>query len=168
MSSSALDELLAKQAISEVVYRYCRSMDRMDVELGYTVWHDGGTANYGPLYSGTGRGFIEWVTEYHRQLTAMSHQVANILIDVNGDKADSESYITVALYSSNGGKETLTTGRGRYLDQWSFRNGRWAIDHRDFILDFDFTSEIKTNFPGWYTRDKDDKSYHVIKRIGNA
>jgi len=23
-----------------IIYRDCRSMDRMDVELGYSIWHD--------------------------------------------------------------------------------------------------------------------------------
>ena len=34
----AIDELLAKQAIREQLYRYCRSMDRRDDVLGRTVF----------------------------------------------------------------------------------------------------------------------------------
>ncbi|MFY9328969.1 MAG: nuclear transport factor 2 family protein [Georgfuchsia sp.] len=168
MSSPELDQLLAKQAITEVIYRYCRSMDRMDVELGYSVWHDGGTADYGSLFKGSGRGFIDWVTEYHRALQAQSHQVANILIEVDGDTARSESYITVALFFAQEGRDMLNTGRGRYLDQWARRDGRWAIMHRDFVLDFTDTREVASSRPGWFKRDKSDRSYEVIKRIGNA
>ena len=32
--NEAVEELLAKQAITEAIYRYARSMDRLDRELG--------------------------------------------------------------------------------------------------------------------------------------
>ena len=89
-----LETLLAKSEIENVLKRYCRSMDRIDAELGYTVWHEGGLADYGPIYEGTGRGFVDWVCDYHRTLDSTSHQIANILIDVRGKRATSETYVT--------------------------------------------------------------------------
>src|SRR2546423_1369381 len=89
--------LLAKQAISEVLDGYCRGLDRMDRDLALTTWHDGGTADYGELYSGTGAGFIDWVFVQHAALALHSHQIANRLIAVDGDRAASEAYVTVTL-----------------------------------------------------------------------
>ena len=32
-----------------------------------------------------------------------------------------------------------STPRGRYVDQWSYRDDRWAIDHRNYITDHSVT-----------------------------
>ena len=39
MTDTVITELLAKQAITEALYKYCRAMDRMDNELGKSVFH---------------------------------------------------------------------------------------------------------------------------------
>jgi hypothetical protein len=165
---SDLDALLAKSAIETVLKRYCRSMDRIDAELGYGVWHEGGVADYGPIFQGTGRGFIDWVCDFHRTLDATSHQIANILIDVQGDRATSETYITVSLLGTKDGQRTLTVGRGRYLDEWSRRDGRWAIDRRRYVTDFAISEEGVTAADGWGKRDSGDLSYALLGAIGAA
>jgi hypothetical protein len=90
--------------ITAVMHRYCRAMDRIDAKLGYSVWHDDGTADYGPFFKGSGRDFIDWVCNFHRTLISQFHQVTNILIDVMGEHATSESYVTAALLFQNGHK----------------------------------------------------------------
>jgi hypothetical protein len=133
----ALGELLAKQAITEVIYRYCRGIDRMDRELTRSVWHEGGTADYGAhIHQGTGDSFIDWVWPVHQHgFAAHSHQISNVLIEVDpsGETAASEAYITVHLRTVDG---TDLVGRGRYLDRWAFRDGRWAVTHRQYVDDF--------------------------------
>ncbi len=132
----------AKRAITESLYRYCRSMDRIDAELGYGVWHHDGTAQYTGLYEGSGRGFIDWVCDLHRSMVATSHQVTNVLIEVDGDSAVSEAYVTVRLRTNNNdGGMTDIIGAGRYLDRWSCRDGVWAIDHRQYV------SDVSTSLP---------------------
>src|SRR5438477_89804 len=42
MTNDELETLAAKQAITEVIYRYCRGLDRMDRALALSVWHPGG------------------------------------------------------------------------------------------------------------------------------
>jgi SnoaL-like domain len=81
---AALDTLIAVHDINDVLCRYCRSMDRVDVELGYSVWHENGTADYGQYYKGTGRGFIDWVAEYHRNLINHMHCITNPLMHFTG------------------------------------------------------------------------------------
>ena len=126
-----LDVLLAKQEITEVLYGYCRALDRFDRALADTVWHDGGTADYEGIFQGTGEGFLDWVWPVHEGCERTSHQVTNILIDVDGDRATSETYVTACLRT----KAADIVGRGRYLDTWSKRDGRWAIDHRRYVDD---------------------------------
>jgi len=163
MSHAALADLLAKQSITEQIYAYCRAMDRMDADLGRAVWHETGTADYGSIFKGTGHGFIDWVNKQHSALLMHSHQVTNILVKVKGRYATSESYLTVALRHEENGHLLETVSRGRYVDRWSRRKKKWAIDHRIFIYDFGETHEVARNrIDGWGRRDETDFSYAVL------
>jgi SnoaL-like domain len=126
-----LGTLLAKQAITEVLYRYCHAVDRIDPELGAAIWHEDGLAHYEGIFEGTGAGFIDFVFEQHRNCDATSHQLTNMLIEVDGERAGSESYVTACIRSS--GVDVVV--RGRYLDSWSRRQGRWRIDERRYTTD---------------------------------
>lgn len=125
-----LDVLAAKQAITEQLHRYCHGLDRFDRAMA-DIWHPGGTASYGGIFEGTGAGFLDWVWPVHEGFETTSHQVTNILIEVDGDRATSETYVTVCLRST----DADIVDRGRYSDTWSFRDGRWGIDARTFTDD---------------------------------
>jgi hypothetical protein len=165
MSLTLLETIAAEREIINALSAYCRAMDRIDVPLGYSIWHEDGVADYSPVFSGTGREFIDWVCAYHRGLEAHSHQIANTLIDVRNDRAVSEAYVTAALLHREGTNHLLRTIRGRYVDSWSRRAGRWAIDKRRYLHDFDFTQSIEAQ-PGWGTRDRADPSYAVFGDAG--
>ncbi|MCY4271996.1 MAG: nuclear transport factor 2 family protein [bacterium] len=141
--SDPLETLVAKQAITDVIYGYCRALDRMDKPAAYAIWHPDGTADYGEdIFRGTGREFVDWVWTAHAAMSAHSHQITNLLICVNGDRAVSEAYVTVALRTlpfGDGPDVVDIFSRGRYVDQWSRRDTRWAIDHRDYITDHSVT-----------------------------
>ncbi len=98
MSDPDLDEVIAKTAIRDVLSRYCRGLDRMDKEMAYATWHEDGTALYVDMYDGTGRGFVDWVWKAHEPMECHSHQITNCLVEVAGDTATSESYVTVVLW----------------------------------------------------------------------
>ena len=127
-------DLLAKQEITEQLYRYCRALDRFDKPMAMQVWHEDATADYGDdIFQGTGEGFVEWVWPVHEHgFTFHSHQITNVLIDVRDDTAVSEAYVTVWLRPVEGDD---LVDRGRYLDRWERRDGRWAIVARRYVSD---------------------------------
>ena len=93
MSDSTLQSLLDRDAIRDVLSRYCRGLDRMDRPLADTVWHPGGTALYDGIFEGTGAGFLDWVWEAHANMDRHSHQITNVLVELDGDRATSEAYV---------------------------------------------------------------------------
>jgi hypothetical protein len=129
--SESLETYAAKQAITEVLYRYCHAVDRIDPDLASGIWHPDGVAHYEDIFEGTGAGLVAFVFEQHRKADATSHQLANVLIDVQGDRATSESYVTACIRT--GGHDI--TVRGRYSDDWSRRSGQWGIDARRYRHD---------------------------------
>ncbi len=157
-------ELLAKQAITEALYKYCRSMDRMDNDLGKSVFHADAPADYGGMYQGTGHGFIEHVYGAHSGMLLHQHQLGNILITVDGDRAVSESYVTVTFRRKDETGTVVGMGsQGRYIDRWEKRDGRWAISNRHYLHLFDETYPVaESQFPATGTRDRSDPSYAIL------
>jgi hypothetical protein len=129
-------ELADKQAITEILYRYSRGLDRMDRALTLGCWHPGGTDNHAPLYSGSAEGFIDWLWPVHAAMLVTRHVVTNILIELKGDRAGSECYYTLALRIPKDGRIVDRLSGGRYIDQFEKIDGMWAIRHRDSIRDW--------------------------------
>lgn len=159
----AVDDLVAKDAIREQIYNYARGLDRMDRQLALQVWHPDGTADYLGQYKGLGSGFIDFAWRAHEKIMGHSHQMTNILIKVDGDKAVSETYLIASLRSEQTADSSSTNLiRGRYADKWSKRNGRWAIDHRVMVIDFSTHDDLTgANRQGFMRRDRTDPSYTV-------
>jgi SnoaL-like domain len=172
MSETSVDVLAAKQAITEVLYHYCRGLDRMDRAMALSVWHPDGTADYGEIYLGTGHGFVDWVWPVHAAMATHSHQITNVLIEVgrDGDSAVSEAYVTAAVRTNpQDGQTTDFVARGRYLDRWSRRSGTWAIDHRQYVDDLTEVhrfpvAEVGDGSASVGGRDRDDPSYALFGR----
>lgn len=164
--SAELEGLLAREAIRRRLHDYCRAMDRRDDELGYAVWHEDGTADYGAdVFQGLGRDFVDQVSRNHLRRTAHSHQLATIGIEVDGDTAVSEAYATVRLVTEAADGVSEERFVGRYLDRWSRREGRWAIDHRVWVLDFgEVGRSVGAPLKGTSARDRTDPSYAVLER----
>lgn len=158
---SAADDRLA---IMDKIYRYCRSVDRLDIAVGHACFHVDSTADFGDSYRGSGRGWIDYICERHRDFLHHSHQVTNMVIEIDGDRAGSESYVYATLRRAEGDKVIQTEFWARYVDMWSKRAGDWAIDARECVIDFASTGEV-TPLPtnGRARRDAADPSYAVLK-----
>lgn len=169
MADMTLDELLAKDEIREVLHDYCRSMDRLDRDLCVSVFHPEAELFYEGTFTGTAGQFFDWLYERHRTVKACSHQLTSTRIQVDGDRAVSETYGTIAIQSEveDGWVEERTT-RGRYLDTWSRRDGRWAIEHRHHVCDARSTHRVPvatTDITALGARrDRTDPSYELLGR----
>ncbi|WP_217562613.1 nuclear transport factor 2 family protein [Streptomyces sp. GbtcB6] len=166
--SASIARLAAQQEITEVLYWYCRGLDRMDRALADTVWHPDGTADYGPDYRGPAAGFLDFVWPYHAQLAGHSHLVSNALIEVDdaAGTAASETYVSVWLRTRPAdGLVTDLFHRGRYVDRWSRRAGVWAIDHRAYVGDLyrEVTLPAEATAPPSGRRNDTDPSYAVFR-----
>jgi len=165
VDADELDLLAAKQAITEAIHRYCRGVDRMDRALTLSVWHPGGGADYTPWYEGDAAGLVEWLWAAHATGAAHAHQIHNLSIEVDGERAASEAYFTAVLRLERpDGRLLDRVIRGRYLDRWSRRGGVWAIDHRRVVQDLESVTEVRTTgtSDGAARRDPGDPSYDLF------
>jgi hypothetical protein len=164
VEAEASRRLADRQAITDLIHLYCRSVDRLDVPLGHSIWHADGHADYGAsVYQGDGRGVIDHICAQHRHTLGHSHQISNILIELDGDWAGSESYHFATLRVAAAGGVKQISVWGRYLDTWSRRDGRWGLAHRLTVRDFDEIREVTPladHDVG--RRDRGDPSYAVL------
>jgi ketosteroid isomerase-like protein len=132
----AVAELLAKQAITELVWSYSRAVDRHDFALLRTLYTEDGTDDHGGIYSGTATGFVDWL-EQAMALVDTSHAVHNHMIAVAGDTAEGEAYVTAynRIPDSHGGWNEFIQGL-RYVDRYRRTDGRWQFSARTVIVDW--------------------------------
>lgn len=133
----ALQQLLDKQAIAEVLYRRARAGDRADAELAHTCYHPGATERHGE-FDGLATEFIDVVSFTRAKpgspVKGMLHMVTNIQCEFSdAGHAFVESYHVAWCQMTDGIDATIG---GRYLDKFEKRGGRWAIVHRDVIFDW--------------------------------
>jgi hypothetical protein len=148
----AIAYLLAKQEITEVVYRIARGIDRGQVELYADAFHPGGTD-----YHGFMNGSVQKVLDNlaSTRLLFTQHLIGNVLIELDGDVAQAESYF-VSFHQSRDADGTLCdeTLRGRYLDRFEKRDGGpWKVARR--VVLWDWSQRVPAG-PTWIA--------HVLQR----
>lgn len=158
-----VEELIAKSQIHDVLTRYCRALDRCDVDLMKTVYWEDGVDEHG-VFSGNAMEFSEFIINSVKEWFDVDvHMITNVHIDVRGDVAFSESYL-FSYCSVPGRRETVeavfgtsyadqfnwdkVTGKthdylmgGRYVDRLERRNGEWRIAKRRVVMDWN-TNQI--------------------------
>ncbi len=128
-------DLLAKQEITEVLYRYSRATDRADLDLLRSVFHPNAHDDHG-MYVGPIEGLIErWKTP-SRAYPITQHAISNILIDLDGAAANVESYFNAVHRKKDATGAWDELLRGRYLDRFEQRDGVWRIAKRVVIYDW--------------------------------
>jgi hypothetical protein len=173
--------LLDERAIRETLSRYCRGVDRMDRALTRSCWHEDGSADYRGMFAGGADALLDWMWKLHEQMETHSHQITNVLIELAGDRAVSEAYVTVVLRTKPGRAPARDLwSRGRYVDRWSRRDGRWAIDQRRSRRDGRWAIDQRLFLNDWATslpagdepgapfsgrRDSADASYAVFAEL---
>lgn len=134
--SHALQCLLDKEAIRELVHLYCRAADRKDVALMRSLYHEDATDDHGGFFSGPVSEFFQQLPAIQAPMTILHHNVTTHNIELNGDTAEGEVYI-LAFHQvkTDTGLLDLLVG-GRYLDRYEKRDGTWKFSHRAVLADW--------------------------------
>ena len=134
-------EFLAKQEITELLYRYCRGVDRLDMELVRSCYHPDATDSHG-TFEGTVEEYLEWSERLLRRYTGSVHTVLNVLAEIDPEPVDSASGDLeqwarseahgIARHWTEGGPPELNLSVGfRFIDDVSRRNGGpWLVSRR--------------------------------------
>lgn len=128
-----LGELLDKQELTELVYRYARAVDRKDFDRLGALYHPDGEHDHGGLFSGRPQAFIDWL-KASMGAVETQHLIANALFVVEGDSARGEIY-TVNFHHNPATASNYVAG-GRYLDHYVRHEGAWVFARRLRVVDW--------------------------------
>ncbi len=134
-----LRQLLDKDDIRELIHRYCHAVDRLDRALVESVFHPDAVEDHGH-FTGQCRGYAS--LDYVRQALDRSaavyamtqHVIGNIRIDLQGDTAFTEAYVTA--YHRLKDRPALWILGARYVDRFERRDGRWGVARRTLVKDW--------------------------------
>lgn len=137
VGAAAVRELLDKQAITELVYNYSRAVDRRDFELLASLYTTDGVDDHAGLYSGDAAGFVDWLREALEGVDITTHHVHNLLLAIDGDRAEGEVYVTAYNRIPNAQNDWDDFLQGlRYLDRYRREDGGWRFSHRTVVCDW--------------------------------
>jgi hypothetical protein len=134
-SAEALQALIDKQSISEVLMRYCRAIDRRDADLMRTVYWPDALDDHA-VFKGDVEEFLAYSFPFMEGVVS-AHTISNILVDLcDADTAFSECYFSgFHDFPADQGRLERTVG-GRYLDLHERRAGEWRIKSRTLAIDW--------------------------------
>lgn len=165
-------QLLDERDIRAVVLRYCRGIDRMDRDLVRACYHPDATDEHGS-FRGNVDEFLAWVWPLLERYTQTMHFVGNVLIELGGDTAASETY-GIAFHRSDDARPELNLITGfRFLDRFERREGVWRIAARVAVTEWSRVDDAANRFlPGAELlqgrRDSTDASYALFASLIGA
>lgn len=132
-----LTTLRDKEAIRDVIHRYCRGADRCDLQAFKDCYWEDGFDDHG-FFGGNAHAFADYVIPILKQVDSSIHSITNTIIDLQGDRAFCESRWSVVHRLKKPDGDFLDYWhQGRYLDIFEKRGGEWRILIRTIAGDMD-------------------------------
>ena len=93
IDESALQTLLDKDAIRDLVLLYSRAIDRKDLALLGDLYTEDAVDTHGTDFSGSVPDYLKFIESCAPFMPYSGHHVCNHLISVDGDEAKGEVYV---------------------------------------------------------------------------
>jgi uncharacterized protein (TIGR02246 family) len=134
-----------KDAIREIMAAYCHALDACRFADVANLFADDGvwTTDYGEA---KGCGAIEEMLRSFLPVKGegpqRKHYIANIIIKVDGDSAESISDYLVVRES---GPDLIPVMGGTYKDKWVRQDGAWRFKRKELVHDISGNMALKNN-----------------------
>ncbi len=145
-----IDELSARMEIHDVLLRYCRGLDRVDMSLVRGAFHKDAWIEFPKsLHIGSVEGFFEFLTAEMPRFVRTMHFLGNSLIEFDGpDTAYVETYLEADHQGSerHHWKNKTVKLWALYVDRFERRDGTWLIAHRQLLTEWMYQYPTE----GWF------------------
>lgn len=128
--AAALRAVLDRQAVVDVVARFCDCLDRHDIPGLVEVFTTDCTTDYGPARGGPTTGREATIARIGRGQAAFRrthHQLGQSVVRLDGDLAHACTYVTATHEDTDG---TVSRVHLRYVDSLRLTQDGWRIHHR--------------------------------------
>lgn len=127
-----LARLVADREIRDVLLRYCRGVDRIDLELVRDCYWPDATDDHG-AFRGSVDELLAWIGRLLPRYDVTTHSLTNTLVEwhpTRDDVARVETYGLAEHQTVDGPPELNLTIAFRFLDRFERRAGEWRIADR--------------------------------------
>jgi len=138
MDQKALQNLIDREAIRDLVLCYSRAIDRKDLGLLRDLYTDDATDTHGDSFDGGPDEYCAFIAPSHDRVIYFGHHVCNHMISVDGDTGCGEVYaLSLALIPRGPGGSPVTDIRTvRYIDNYRrCPDGKWRFSKRFVTYD---------------------------------
>jgi hypothetical protein len=160
----AINRLVAKDEIRDLVLLYCRGIDRQDFDLVQSLYTHDATDTHGPNHYPTVQEFVDGLRAALPHARYTGHHVCNHLISVDGNTGEGEVYALAyhIIPDGQGGWAEYLLGV-RYIDQYRREpDGRWRFSNRVVTFDWEETRPLPAS-DATLPDHSADTSYAVLK-----
>jgi hypothetical protein len=163
MDEKRLQALEDREAIYDLLARYCRAVDRSDEVLLRSVYHPDAAGDHG-AYRGDVDGFVDWVkSSVQNRFRCTVHKLGNAYIELDGDVAYGETYAIGHHVTTENGRDVQDSIIGlRYVDRFERRAGSWKIADRKAVYEWRRVDDLRdTQVDPHWTLGRHDMSDQV-------
>jgi hypothetical protein len=168
--------LLAERDIKNVVLRYCRGIDRMDLAMVRSCYHPDAQDHHGSFAGGVDEA-LGWVWDVLATYSSTVHLVANMLVEFDPDApelARCESYgMALHFDGGEGGRRGQAIGF-RWIDDLEYRTqpsggAEWRFSRRVAATEWirRFADDEFSNIPDRFLRGRRDLQDPVYRHAAD-
>lgn len=162
-TSEALQKVIDKDAIRDLVLLYSRAIDRKDIELLRDLYTADATDTHGDSFDGPADEYCAFIERALPHMQYSGHHVCNHLISVDGDEGNGEVYALAYHYipdRENPGQWLEDFMCVRYIDNYRREaDGKWRFSKRVVTYDLHTVRPFEGN--GLLGSSPVDPSYEV-------
>lgn len=161
VDEKALQQLIDREAIRDLVLCYSRAIDRKDVELLRDLYTPDATDTHGDSFDGPADGYCDFIEKSLPHMPYSGHHVCNHMISVDGDEGNGEVYALAyhVIPNREGGREEDFMAV-RYIDNYRrCADGKWRFSKR--VVTYDLQIRRPFTGGGLMGQGADDPSYEV-------
>jgi ketosteroid isomerase-like protein len=161
IDENALQQMIDKDAIRELVLLYSRAIDRKDVALLRDLYTEDATDSHGDSFDGPADAYCDFIEKSLPYMPYSGHHVCNHLISVDGDEANGEVYaLAYHLIPTREGGQEEDFMAVRYIDNYRrCADGKWRFSKR--VVTYDFKLRRPFDGGGLLGMGEKDPSYDV-------
>lgn len=161
IDQAALQAVIDKDAIRDLVLLYSRAIDRQDIELLRDLYTEDATDSHGDSFDGAAPDYCDFIEKSFPYMPYSGHHVCNHLIAVDGDTASGEVYaLAFHLIPTREGGQEEDFMAVRYIDNYRrCADGKWRFSKR--VVTYDFKLRRPFDGGGTLGQGANDPSYAV-------
>ena len=132
----ALQSLIDRQAILDLLAAYFNAADRHDYDKMRSLYHEDAIDDHGAFFQGLAMEFVDRLPEIQAPMQILHHNMTTANIKLEGHYAEGEIYVLAYhKVQAETGSFDLLIG-GRYFDKYEKRDGEWKFSHKSVVADW--------------------------------